>query len=82
MMLHTKCLGFMPCRFRHEDLFCVFYLFYEYKNKMAKIRNQYNQVSHLTRGTIWESDKTQNIQKCAVLTTGLKLKELLGYVAY
>ena len=26
--------------------------------KKAKIRNQYNQVPHLTRFTIWESDKT------------------------
>ena len=25
--------------------------------KTAKIRNQYNQVPHLTRDTIWESDK-------------------------
>ena len=25
----------------------------------AKIRNPYNQVPHLTRGTIWISDKTQ-----------------------
>ena len=27
--------------------------------KKAKIRNRYNQVPHLTRDTIWESDKTQ-----------------------
>ena len=27
--------------------------------KAAKIRNRYNQVPHLTQGTIWESDKTQ-----------------------
>ena len=26
--------------------------------KMAKIRNQYNQVSHLTLDTTWESNKT------------------------
>ena len=26
---------------------------------MAKIRNQNNQVPHVTRDTIWESDKTQ-----------------------
>ena len=25
--------------------------------KMAMIRNRYNQVSHLTQGSIWESDK-------------------------
>ena len=25
--------------------------------KKAKIRNQYNQISHLTQDTIWESDK-------------------------
>ena len=25
--------------------------------KKAKIRNRYNQVQHLTRDTIWESDK-------------------------
>ena len=25
--------------------------------KKAKIRNRYNQVPHLTRDTIWESDK-------------------------
>ena len=28
-------------------------------NKKAKIRNRYNQVPHLTRAIIWESDKTQ-----------------------
>ena len=27
--------------------------------KKTKIRNQYNQVPHLTQGTVWESDKTQ-----------------------
>ena len=27
--------------------------------KKAKIRNRYNQVPHLIRDTIWESDKTQ-----------------------
>ena len=27
--------------------------------KKTKIWNQYNQVPHLTRDTIWESDKTQ-----------------------
>ena len=27
-------------------------------SKKAKIRNQYNQVPHLTQGTIWESDTT------------------------
>ena len=27
--------------------------------KVAKIRNQYNQVPHLTQDTTWESDKTQ-----------------------
>ena len=26
--------------------------------KKAKIRNQYNQVPHLTKDTIWESDKS------------------------
>ena len=26
---------------------------------VAKIRNRYNQVPHLTRHTTWESDKTQ-----------------------
>ena len=25
--------------------------------KLAKIRNQYNQVPHLTKNTTWESDK-------------------------
>ena len=28
---------------------------------MVKIRNQYNQVSHLTQDTIWESDKNTRI---------------------
>ena len=28
-------------------------------SKEAKIRNQYNQVAHLTQDTTWESDKTQ-----------------------
>ena len=28
--------------------------------KMAKIRNRYNQVPHLTRDTTWESDKKHN----------------------
>ena len=27
--------------------------------KTAKIRNQYNQVPHLTQDTTWESDKSQ-----------------------
>ena len=28
------------------------------ESKETKIRNQYNQVSHLTQDTTWESDKT------------------------
>ena len=31
---------------------------FKIKVKKAKIRNRYNQVPHLTRDTIWESDKT------------------------
>ena len=27
--------------------------------KVAKIRNRYNQVPHVTQDTTWESDKTQ-----------------------
>ena len=27
--------------------------------KRAKIRNRYNQIPHLTRDNVWESDKTQ-----------------------
>ena len=43
--------------------------------KVAKIRNQYTQVSHLTQDTEWNSDKTQlNItnenQKVSPLPSG------------
>ena len=47
--------------------------------KKAKIRHQYNQVPHLTRSTIWESDKTtrkhytqesQEISPLSPLTAG------------
>ena len=30
--------------------------------RKAKIRNRYNQIPHLTRDTIWESDKTKETQ--------------------
>ena len=36
-------------------------------SKKAKIRNQYNQVPHLTQDTTWESDKNtrkHHIQEC------------------
>ena len=44
--------------------------------KKAKIRNRYNQVTHLTRDTIWKSDKntrkhyTQNRHEASPFLTG------------
>ena len=44
--------------------------------KKAKIRNRYNQVPHLTRDTIWESDKntrkhhTQESQEVSAYPAG------------
>ena len=32
---------------------------YSKVRKVAKIRNRYNQVPHMTQDTTWESDKTQ-----------------------
>ena len=44
--------------------------------KKAKIRNRYNQVPHLTKGTVWENDKNtrkhhiQESQAVSPFTTG------------
>ena len=38
-----------------------FFLLFVKVRKAAKIRNQYNQVPHLTHDTTWKSDKNTNI---------------------
>ena len=43
----TQCLRFIGNQLKNLKM-----------NKKAKIRNQYNQVPHLTQETTWESDKT------------------------
>ena len=39
------------------DLLNIVLILYEQSNKVAKIRNRYNQVPHLTQDTNGESDK-------------------------
>ena len=43
---------------RRSDLDATF-LLYDKVRKLTKIMNRYNQVPHLTKDTIYESDKTQ-----------------------
>ena len=51
-----------PVKIERKKLDLKFHLYilgFHFLMKKANIRNQYNQVPHLTGYTIWDSDKTQ-----------------------
>ena len=48
-------------------LFIDYIIIWNVVQKLAKIRNQYNQVPHLTRDTIWAV--TCDFQQCGILTS-------------
>ena len=49
-------LSLALCLFKHEKYVCKV-------ERKAKIRIRYNQVSYLTRNTIWESDRNKRERK-------------------
>ena len=57
MTKHAKCISIIDhliCGFGMVENDCCIKV-----RKVAKTRNQYNQVPHLTQDTTWESENTQ-----------------------
>ena len=55
---NSNCVSFDVQVLHEFDCISPSWLFYK-ERKVAKIRNRYNQVPHLTQDTTWASDKTQ-----------------------
>ena len=49
--------------------------------RKAKIRNRYDQVSYLTRNTIWESDKTQENKTHIIFIYPSSVAIYLSYIS-